>query len=149
MESLSQIIKEVLKEHKSLWKKLEEINEAISSTTDSNLPEEKFRTLKIVIESFMKYYNFIGEMKAHEMKEEEFIFQYIDEDLQRKLRKQHEEVGAILDEGRRVLEEFKGGKISIHELRDKMKKLFEKAITLLKEHRSIEDEVFMDLLMKN
>ena len=149
MACLINVIDEVLEEHELLWKRLEEVNETIEGATKSDVPEERFRSLKLVMEAFMKYYSFAGEMQTHEMKEEQFLFQYIDEGVQRKLKKQHEEMQAILNEGRKALEDFRNGKISINKLRDKMKKFYGRAKKLLKEHRSIEDRVFINLRKEN
>ncbi len=149
--SLRLVIDELLSEHGVLTSELKDIQKIINEVKheEPKTKEEKFSFLKPLTDLFGKTNLFISKFRVHEIKEERFIFPEMaergKESLVHRLLDDHRRIDELLENMRRLLEDYRFERVTAPDLARQMIKAHEEITRIVVEHIKIEDEEFPKL----
>ena len=149
--SLRLVIDELFAEHSTLtaeWRDIEKIINEVRYE-EPRTKEEKYGFLKPLTDLFGKSHLFVSKFKVHEIKEERFVFTEMaergKESLVHRLLDDHRRIDELLENMRKLLEDYRFEKISARDLAEKVLKTHQEITKIVTEHIKIEDEEFRKL----
>jgi len=149
--SLKLVVDELIAEHGNLtaeWREIEKIINEVKHE-EPKTKEEKYNFLKPVTDLFGKSHLFATKFKVHEIKEERFVFTEMaergKESLVHRLLDDHRRIDELLENMRRLLEDYRFEKISAKDLVEKILKTHQEITKIVSEHIKIEDQEFRKL----
>jgi len=149
--SLKLVVDELIAEHGTLtaeWREIEKIINEVKHE-EPKTKEEKYNFLKPVTDLFGKSHLFATKFKVHEIKEERFVFTEMaergKESLVHRLLDDHRRIDELLENMRRLLEDYRFEKISAKDLVEKILKTHQEITKIVSEHIKIEDQEFRKL----
>lgn len=149
--SLRLVVDELIAEHGTLTAEWREIEKTINEVKheEPKTKEEKYNFLKPVTDLFGKSHLFATKFKVHEIKEERFVFTEMaergKESLVHRLLDDHRRIDELLENMRRLLEDYRFEKISAKDLVEKILKTHQEITKIVSEHIKIEDQEFRKL----
>lgn len=149
--SLRSIVDELVYEHSILtaeWGEVQKIVDEVKSE-EPKTREEKYAFLKALTDLFGKSHLFMSKFKVHEIKEERFVFPEMAErgreSTVRRLLDDHRRIDELLENMRRMLENYRFEKIPALDLAEKMVNTHREITRIIEGHMRIEDEEFSKL----
>lgn len=149
--SLKSLVDEILAEHKPLlnvWEDVKRISESIK-TEEPKTKEEKYNFLKPLTDLYGKSHEFMSRFKTHEIREERYIFSEMSErgkeSIVIRLLDDHRKIDELVEDMRKLLENYRFEKISARELAEQMLKTHKKVEEIVIEHVEIEEREFPKL----
>jgi len=149
--SLRLVIDELIAEHGTLTAEWREIEKTISEVKheEPKTKQEKYDFLKPLTDIFGRSHLFASKFKVHEIKEERLVFTEMaergKESLVHRLLDDHRRIDELLENMRRLLEDYRFGKISAKDLVEKILKTHQEITNVVTEHIKIEDQEFRKL----
>ncbi|MEM0079833.1 MAG: hemerythrin domain-containing protein [Nitrososphaerota archaeon] len=145
------LVNEILREHVDFINEWNSIREIINQVSfeEPKIRKDKFNFLKPLTDLFGRTCMFVSKFKIHEIKEEKYIFIELAErgkkELVFKLLDEHRKLDNMLEEMRKLLENYRFEKISARELAEQMLKIHKEITDTIMKHIEIEDEEFPKL----
>lgn len=148
---LVDLAREVLSEHDLLlseWKSLNQLILRIREI-DEKRPKSKesfYEAYKDISDLYSKMFLFMSKFTLHELKEESYLFPDLNErgrlELTMRLTEDHRRLNFLLEELRKVLDDYRYMKIEEWELRERAESINQQMNDILTEHIKIEHEEF-------
>ena len=146
---LVDLAKEVLSEHESLLSEWKMLNQLIFRVReiDEKRPRSKesfYEAYKDISELYSRMFLFMSKFTLHELKEESYLYPDLNErgrlEITMRLTEDHRRLNLLLEELRKVLDDYRYMKIEEWELREKAERINQEMNDILAEHIKIEHE---------
>lgn len=152
---LADLVREVLSEHDSLLKEWQTLNELVFKIReiDEKRPRSKesfYEAYKDISDLYSRVFLFMSKFTLHELKEESYLYPDLNErgrlELTLRLIEDHRRLNQLLEEFRKVIDDYRYMKIEEWELRERAEEINQRMNATLMEHMKIEHEEFSKLL---
>ena len=152
---LADLVREVLSEHDSLLKEWQTLNELVLKVReiDEKRPRSKesfYEAYKDISDLYSRVFLFMSKFTLHELKEESYLYLDLNErgrlELTLRLIEDHRRLNQLLEEFRKVIDDYRYMKIEEWELRERAEEINQRMNATLMEHMKIEHEEFSKLL---